>query len=213
MSNYWKYFLQSGGGSCSLCGAAGVTKTTCPFNTAVKNPQPSKHSSTPLEKSKKSPPKKQASPKKSPSKKQASPKKSPSTRKSPVKPSEQIDNNLNEIYWILEGVIDNDEPSDVFEKKVDLIMDRDVYFLPKKDTDTLTQKVLKELMLPIQEIEAPSVEDRLRADRIGYVLSNLNLMREKSNKPKQTPWESLKSTVPKNNPYSTDIEYLLRRGF
>ena len=28
---------------CSLCGAEGVSKTTCPLNPLAKNPNPSKH--------------------------------------------------------------------------------------------------------------------------------------------------------------------------
>lgn len=31
------------GGACSLCGAEGATKATCPLNPAAKNPNPSKH--------------------------------------------------------------------------------------------------------------------------------------------------------------------------
>ena len=67
MSNYYKYFSQSGGASCSLCGAPGVTKVTCPFNPNVKKSQPSKHNKKAL--GKKSPAKKESSVKKSPSKK------------------------------------------------------------------------------------------------------------------------------------------------
>ena len=35
--------MQYGGGSCSLCGSPGVTKTTCPKNPDAKNPNPSAH--------------------------------------------------------------------------------------------------------------------------------------------------------------------------
>lgn len=42
-------FQQRGGGSCSLCGASGVTKVTCPFNPAAKNPKPEKHNKKQLQ--------------------------------------------------------------------------------------------------------------------------------------------------------------------
>jgi len=41
-TNYPKYIYQEGG-ACSICGAEGVTKTTCPQNPASKNPKPEKH--------------------------------------------------------------------------------------------------------------------------------------------------------------------------
>ena len=36
-------FLQIGGGACSLCGAEGTNKTTCPLNKEAKHPNPAKH--------------------------------------------------------------------------------------------------------------------------------------------------------------------------
>lgn len=43
LNQFTKLFSQSGGGSCSLCGAAGSTKATCPLNPAAKNPNATKH--------------------------------------------------------------------------------------------------------------------------------------------------------------------------
>ena len=37
-----QYLIQEGG-ACSICGAEGVTKTTCPQNPSAKNPKPEKH--------------------------------------------------------------------------------------------------------------------------------------------------------------------------
>ena len=42
-SNYYLNFSQRGGGTCSLCGSPGTTKTTCPCNPEAKNPNPKKH--------------------------------------------------------------------------------------------------------------------------------------------------------------------------
>jgi hypothetical protein len=36
-------YLQLGGGACSLCGAEGTNKSTCPLNKEAKNPNPAKH--------------------------------------------------------------------------------------------------------------------------------------------------------------------------
>ncbi len=36
-------YLQFGGGACSLCGAEGTNKSTCPLNKEAKNPNPAKH--------------------------------------------------------------------------------------------------------------------------------------------------------------------------
>ena len=41
--NIINQYLNQEGGACSLCGAEGVTKTTCPKNPAAKNPKPEKH--------------------------------------------------------------------------------------------------------------------------------------------------------------------------
>lgn len=38
-----KVITQIGGGTCSLCGAPGVTKVSCPANKQSTNPNPSKH--------------------------------------------------------------------------------------------------------------------------------------------------------------------------
>lgn len=38
------------GGACSLCGAEGANKATCPFNPAARNPNPAKHGADPVEK-------------------------------------------------------------------------------------------------------------------------------------------------------------------
>ena len=43
MNNFLKFFSQSGGGKCSLCGSPGTTKTTCPLNPDATNPNPKKH--------------------------------------------------------------------------------------------------------------------------------------------------------------------------
>lgn len=40
-------YLMIGGGKCSICGAHGVTKTTCPLNPAAKHPKKKKHNAQP----------------------------------------------------------------------------------------------------------------------------------------------------------------------
>ena len=44
-----QYIIQDGG-ACSICGAEGVTKTTCPQNPSAKNPKPEKHKHSVVEK-------------------------------------------------------------------------------------------------------------------------------------------------------------------
>jgi hypothetical protein len=39
-------YLQNGGGACSLCGAEGTNKSTCPLNKESKNPNPAKHNAS-----------------------------------------------------------------------------------------------------------------------------------------------------------------------
>ena len=39
-------YLQIGGGACSLCGAEGTNKSTCPLNKDAKNPNPAKHNAS-----------------------------------------------------------------------------------------------------------------------------------------------------------------------
>jgi len=43
-----KVIKQIGGGNCSLCGAPGVTKVSCPDNKQSKNPNPAKHNVKPI---------------------------------------------------------------------------------------------------------------------------------------------------------------------
>lgn len=47
-TDYPKYIYQDGG-ACSICGAEGVTKTTCPQNPSAKNPKPEKHKRSVIE--------------------------------------------------------------------------------------------------------------------------------------------------------------------
>lgn len=91
---YYKY--QHGGGNCSLCGAPGVTKTTCPFNPKAKNPRPGDHNTIPLSQIKG--PKKPKKPK--------APKK-PKT-KQPTKPKPKDKEKEQEILRIL-GLEDQPE--------------------------------------------------------------------------------------------------------
>ena len=51
---------QYGGATCSICGAEGVSKATCPHNPKTKNTKPDKHNKTPLKAAKKSSAKKVA---------------------------------------------------------------------------------------------------------------------------------------------------------
>lgn len=44
------YTEQDGGGKCSLCGASGVNRSTCPFNPNAKNPKATMHNKAPVTK-------------------------------------------------------------------------------------------------------------------------------------------------------------------
>lgn len=60
------YLNHIGGTRCSICGAVGATKTTCPhkLNPVAKNPKPSKHNAAPLSMNTSAPAKKSSTPSK-----------------------------------------------------------------------------------------------------------------------------------------------------